>query len=160
MYCPSCGATNDDTARFCTTCGQNLDEYRKQWRESSGRDEQQTHKQAYQPYSPPPLQTPPYRTDPYSVEQPHGVLPRIPSYMGWAIAVLILCFWPTGIVAVVYASRVGERLALGDIAGAQEASRKARMWCWISFAIAVAGLVLSLAIGFALLPLAALDTVY
>ncbi len=64
-------------------------------------------------------------------------MPNIPSYMGWAIAVLILCFWPTGIAAVVHASRVNSRLALGDIAGAQESSRKAKMWCWITFAIAV-----------------------
>ena len=48
--------------------------------------------------------------------------------MGWAIATLILCFWPTGIVAVVYASKVGNRLAVGDVPGAQEASRKAKMW--------------------------------
>ena len=68
----------------------------------------------------------------------YGTIPNIPSYMGWAIATLILCFWPTGIVAVVFASRVGNRLALGDIPGAQEASRKAKMWTWITFGIGVA----------------------
>jgi len=66
--------------------------------------------------------------------------------MGWAIAVLILCFWPTGIAAVVYASHVGTKLAIGDINGARESSRKAKMWCWISFGIAIAGVVISILI--------------
>jgi len=66
--------------------------------------------------------------------------------MGWAIAVLILCFWPTGIAAVVYASQVGTKLAIGDINGARESSRKAKMWCWISFGIAIAGVVISILI--------------
>jgi hypothetical protein len=64
--------------------------------------------------------------------------------MAWAIITLILCFWPTGIAAVVYASRVGDRLAIGDIAGAREASRKAKMWSWISFGIALAGVVIAI----------------
>ncbi len=77
----------------------------------------------------------------------YGTIPNIPSYMGWAIVTLILCFWPTGIVAVVYASKVGNRLALGDVPGAQEASRKAKMWTWITFGIGVAGVVLAIIIG-------------
>lgn len=152
MYCPDCGARNENGARFCTTCGLDLEKYRERWRGSGGTGTQQAYQQTYQPYSPP------YPTDPYSAGQSYGVLPRIPSYMGWAIAVLILCFWPTGIVAVVYASRVSERLALGDIAGAQQASRKARMWCWISFAIAVAGLLISIAAALAFLPFTAVGT--
>jgi len=70
--------------------------------------------------------------------------------MGWAIATLILCFWPTGIVAVVYASKVGNRLALGDVLGAQEASRKAKMWCWITFGIGVAWVVIAVIVAIAL----------
>jgi hypothetical protein len=49
-------------------------------------------------------------------------------------------------VAVVFASRVGNKLALGDVPGAQEASRKAKMWCWITFGIAIAIWVISIAI--------------
>ncbi|OFW60682.1 MAG: hypothetical protein A2133_05635 [Actinobacteria bacterium RBG_16_64_13] len=67
----------------------------------------------------------------------YGMMPRVASHMGWAIAVLILCFWPTAIAAIVNASRVNNRLAMGDVYGAQEASRKAKMWCWISFIIGI-----------------------
>jgi t-SNARE complex subunit (syntaxin) len=73
-------------------------------------------------------------------------MPRIPSYLGWAIAVLILCFWPTGIAAVVYASQVDNKVALGDIQGAMESSRKAKTWCWVTFGIAAAFWVIGIAI--------------
>ncbi|MCX8032673.1 MAG: CD225/dispanin family protein [Thermoleophilia bacterium] len=146
MYCPQCGAENDDTSRYCTVCGQNLQKYKDQW-SSPGGNWSATPGQ----YGPGPV-PPPYVPSPPPVYagtlSRHGIIPHIPSYMGWAIAVLILCFWPTGIAAVVYASRVGEKLAIGDIAGAQEASRKAKMWCWISFAIAVAFWVIGLVAAF------------
>lgn len=102
------------------------------------------YQQQYQPtYHTPPYQAGPgyqpagyYQPGPY---QPgYGIMPKISSYMGWAIATLILCFWPTGIVAVVYASKVGNLLALGDIRGAHEASGKAKTWCWVTFGIGVA----------------------
>lgn len=139
MYCPVCGAKNDEAARFCTTCGLDLEKVREQWWESGGKAEQQSNQQPYQrAYGQTSQPNAPARpAEPYGARSSYGVVHRIPSYMAWAIAVLILCFWPTGIVAVVYASRVIERLALGDIPGAQEASRKAKMWCWITFAIGI-----------------------
>jgi hypothetical protein len=154
MYCPQCGGTNDDTARFCSTCGLDLGKYKEPWQES----EEQTAGQPQTAYGQPAAQTPAYQQPPYQqqpyqpVYQPpqyraaggYGTIPNIPSYMGWAIAVLILCFWPTGIAAVVYASQVGNKLALGDVTGARESSRKAKMWCWISFGIAIAGVVLAI----------------
>jgi hypothetical protein len=76
----------------------------------------------------------------------YDVAEHIPSYLGWAIAVLILCFWPTGIAAVIYAGQVESRLAYGNLAGARESSRKARMWCWITFAIGVAIWALTIAL--------------
>ena len=67
--------------------------------------------------------------------------PRVPSYLGWAIALLICCWpaWPAGIAAVVYASRTESRLAEGDAVAARESSRKAKIWCWVTFG---AGIVL------------------
>ncbi len=149
MFCPQCGSANDDAARFCSSCGLDLGKYREQRNESgtqpAGQPQpggQQPPAAPAQPYYQPPVQhvsvyQQPYQAPPYQGTGPYGVAPRIPSYMGWAIAVLILCFWPTGIVAVVHASRVNNRLALGDIAGAQESSRKAKTWCWITFIIAI-----------------------
>jgi hypothetical protein len=173
MYCPQCGATNEDSAAFCASCGTDLRKYKEQWTEPPQDDVaaattdapsaaataasppyQPQYQQA--PQTPPPYQQAPpyqqgayyppagYQQPPYPPQQgyrpayPGGVLPNVPSYLGWAIATLILCFWPTGIVAIVYATKVGNLLAVGDVYGAQEASHKAKMWCWITFGIALA----------------------
>lgn len=62
---------------------------------------------------------------------------QVPNYLVWAIVVTLLCFLPTGIVAIVYASQVGSKLAAGDIAGARESSNKAKMWTIVSAVIGV-----------------------
>jgi|WetSurMetagenome_2_1015567.scaffolds.fasta_scaffold83126_2 hypothetical protein len=179
MYCPQCGATNDDSAASCSTCGYDLGKYRQQW---EGGETPVVPDQApnygvtpppYQapgypgpyrqgPYQGPPYQqqpyqryysAPPYQQGPYAPAQygggqyGAGMRPHVPNYLGWAIAVLIICFWPTGIPAVVFASQVDNKLIMGDFDGARESSRKAKMWCWISFWIAIAGWVL-LVVGF------------
>ncbi|MBN1320677.1 MAG: CD225/dispanin family protein [Thermoleophilia bacterium] len=164
MFCPQCGGANEETARFCNSCGLDLVEYKEKWGNSvdqtaapaqqayqppagQGSTYQQPYQQTYQqPYQPP---YQPYQQQYPSGYQPplraggYGAVPNIPTYMGWAIAVLILCFWPTGIAAVVYASQVNNRLALGDVAGAKESSRKAKMWCWITFGIGIAAFVIA-----------------
>jgi len=73
-----------------------------------------------------------------SVQQPYGgqvLRPRIPSYMAQAILCTLFCCLPFGIVAIVYAAQVNRHLAAGNYAQAQEASDKAKMWCWLSFGI-------------------------
>jgi hypothetical protein len=184
MYCPQCGATNEDSAAFCASCGTDLRKYKEQWTEPQEGDAAQTaaasdaaqtagppttpppYQPQYQqaPQTPPPYQQapgyqqgayyppagyqqPPYPPQPgYRPSYPGGVVPNIPSYLGWAIATLILCFWPTGIVAIVYATKVGNLLAVGDVYGAQEASHKAKTWCWITFGIALAAWVIAIII--------------
>jgi hypothetical protein len=164
MYCPQCGAANEDGTALCETCGTDLQKFAEQWSRPAGQPQEDAYGQpsAYQPpasYAPsggyvPPYQQqhqPTYQAPPYPYysgysyqpEYNRGVIPNIPSYLGWAIATLILCFWPTGIVAVVHASRVGDRLARGDIQGAQESSHKAKTWTWITFGIGLAGAVLA-----------------
>lgn len=190
MYCPQCGGANEDSVKNCSTCGQDLEEYRRQWEQTAPAAAAQVqpgampdqpgamadqpghapspapaqpYAQPYQPpyqaspaptyqqpyQSPPPYQSqPPYQQQYQQVPQPYGYgnAPRIPSYLGWAIVTLILCFWPTGIVAVVYASQVGNKLAVGDFVGAKESSRKAKIWCWVTFGIAMAGVVIAILI--------------
>jgi hypothetical protein len=185
MYCPQCGGANEDTAKFCSTCGLDLDNYKGQWQDPSAPEDGVSAGQppaegtGQQPvvYQQPGAQPPPYQQQnqadyPQSYQAPqsyqpsqyyrstpqYGTVPRVPSYMGWAIATLILCFWPTGIVAVVYASQVGNKLSMGDVAGAQESSRKAKIWCWVTFGIGVAWVVI--AIVATLLLAAAAVTVY
>lgn len=53
-----------------------------------------------------------------------------------AIVVLLTCFLPFGIIALMYSLQVRERLKAGDADGASEASKKASFWCWLSFATA------------------------
>jgi uncharacterized membrane protein YvbJ len=67
-------------------------------------------------------------------------IPDVPSHLGWAIAGLIL-FWPVGIAAIVNATRVDNWLLRGDVARAEEASRKAKKFgkicVWVSVVLFV-----------------------
>ena len=66
----------------------------------------------------------------------------VPNYLTQAILVTICCCVPFGIPAIIFAAQVNSKLAAVDLAGAQDASRKARMWCWIAFGLGLlAGLV-------------------
>lgn len=58
---------------------------------------------------------------------------KIPNYLWQSIVVTLFCCWPLGIPAIVFAAKVDGFVARGDIAGAREASGKAKMWCWWSF---------------------------
>lgn len=59
----------------------------------------------------------------------------IPTYFSTSIVVLIFCFWPTAIPAIIAANNVSKAIGRGDIEAAKAASAKAKMWCWISFGI-------------------------
>jgi len=61
----------------------------------------------------------------------HAAPPRpanVQNYMVPAVLVTLLCFLPTGIAALVYASQVLAKLNSGDVAGAMKASSSARTW--------------------------------
>jgi uncharacterized membrane protein YvbJ len=60
---------------------------------------------------------------------------QIPNYLVQAILVTIFCCLPFGIVAIVFAAQVNGKLQAGDINGAMESSRKAKLWCWLGFGI-------------------------
>ncbi len=94
MFCPNCGAQNDDTVSKCAKCGQGL--------------------------------TP-------SVRPVSAPAATVTSYLVQSILVTIFCCWPLGIPAIVFAAQVNGKVGSGDIEGALESSRKAKMWCWISF---------------------------
>lgn len=63
---------------------------------------------------------------------------EISSYLLPSILVTIFCCIPFGIVAIVYASGVNGKLQAGNYQGALAASNKAKLWCWIAFAIGFA----------------------
>jgi len=62
--------------------------------------------------------------------------PRVRTNLVWAIAALLICFWPAGIVAVVYAVKARNRLRSGDHVAAIRYSRLAKTWSWIALIVA------------------------
>ena len=60
---------------------------------------------------------------------------QVPNYLVQAILVTIFCCLPFGIPAIVFAAQVNGKLAAGDYTGAEEMSRIAKLWCWISFGV-------------------------
>jgi hypothetical protein len=69
--------------------------------------------------------------------QPSGPPPN--NYLVPAILTLFCC-WPLAIPAIVFASQVNSKYAAGDVAGAQDASQKAKRFAIWS---AIAGVILT-----------------
>ena len=70
----------------------------------------------------------------------------VPNYLVFAILATVFCCLPFGIPAIVYAAQVNGKLQAGDFAGAQQASKNAKMWCWISFGAGIAVMVIYAAV--------------
>ena len=80
--------------------------------------------------------------------QPPGAPP--PNYLVWSILATVLCCLPLGIASIVFAAQVNGKYQSGDLAGAQESSRKAKQFAiWSAVAGVVVGvlyLVLAIAL--------------
>jgi len=63
-----------------------------------------------------------------------------PNYLVWAILTTILCCLPFGIVSIVYAAQVNSKWQVGDVAGANQASKNAKTWAWVSFGVGLFGM--------------------
>lgn len=89
---------------------------------------------------------PPTPQSPYQPPSGTPLHPHIPNYLWQSIVVTIFCCWPLGIPAIVFAAKVDGLIARGDLAGAAEASKNAKMWSSIA-----AGIGLVVIIGYILL---------
>ena len=80
--------------------------------------------------------------------QPTGTPP--PNYLVFAILTTIFCCQILGIVSIVFAAQVNSKWNSGDIQGALDASRNAKLWAWIAFGSGVLTVVVSgiLIVGF------------
>lgn len=78
---------------------------------------------------PPPAGNPP----PYGYSTPPS------NYLVWSILSTIFCCIPVGIVSIVFSTKVNGRWAAGDAAGAQDASRKAKLWAIIAAVCGIVG---------------------
>jgi interferon-induced transmembrane protein/zinc ribbon protein len=65
---------------------------------------------------------------------------EVPTYLVHSILVTLCCCLPLGVVAVIYAAQVNSKLAVGDVAGAQVASRRARTWVIVTFTLGIVSL--------------------
>ena len=67
---------------------------------------------------------------------------KIPNYLVQSILVTVFCCLPLGIPAIVFAAQVNSKLQAGDIEGAREYSKKAKLWSWLAFGIGLAFLII------------------
>lgn len=112
MNCPNCGTSNLDNASICVNCGRSLS----------------ASAASHTPPPPPPSSF-------GSAPPQQG--PAIPNYLVQSILVTFCCCLPLGIAAIVFAAQVNSKLAQGDILGARESSRKAKMFCWIALGVGI-----------------------
>jgi len=66
-----------------------------------------------------------------------GAASDVPNYLIPAILSTIFCCLPLGVVSIIFATQVNSKVASGDIAGAMEASRKAKMFSFIAVGLGV-----------------------
>jgi hypothetical protein len=65
-----------------------------------------------------------------------GGTATVPNYLVPAI-ISIFCCWPLAIPAIIFATQVNGKVAAGDIAGAEDASKKAKMFSYIALGIGI-----------------------
>jgi hypothetical protein len=100
--------------------------------------------------TPPPPPPPPPPSGAYGsgVYGTQGAPP--PNYLVWAILSTVLCglgsliSLPFGIASIVFSTQVNSKWAMGDIAGAQDASRKAKLFAIVSVVIGVVGVIIGI----------------
>lgn len=69
---------------------------------------------------------------------PSGTPEKVPNYLVPAIISAVCCF-PLGIIGVIFAAQVNGKVAAGDIAGALDASKKAKLFSYIFLGLAILG---------------------
>jgi hypothetical protein len=72
-------------------------------------------------------------TPPYAGQRMSTPIVAPPTYLVQSILVTLLCCLPFDIPAIIFAAQVNSKFAARDYEGAAASSRKARMWCWVSF---------------------------
>lgn len=65
---------------------------------------------------------------------PNAAPANIPNYLIPAILSLFCC-WPLSIVAIIFAAQVNGKVASGDIQGAMDASKKAKLFSFIAIGL-------------------------
>lgn len=68
-----------------------------------------------------------------------GAKPAQPprTYLGWSLAMTVLCFLPFGLVALYHGYRTAQAVDRGDLADAERRSRRARRWLVVTVVVGV-----------------------
>lgn len=111
-FCSKCGTEFNDGAQFCPKCGQ----------PTNAASQQQVYQQPAQAYQQP---------------QQRPVQPN--SNMVMAILTTLFCCLPTGIYAIIQASKVDKLYFAGEYDEAEKAAGEAKKWSYIGIVLSVIG---------------------
>ncbi|MBD5240848.1 MAG: DUF4339 domain-containing protein [Barnesiella sp.] len=81
-----------------------------------------------------------HQTSYYIPEAPRQVEPMPPTYLVWSILTMLFCCVPSGIVAIIYSSKVSSRFNSGDYGGAKKASDTAAIWILVTVVLGLISL--------------------
>jgi Interferon-induced transmembrane protein len=76
-------------------------------------------------------------TTPKQRQKTTGGIGYLPNYLAQSILVMLFCCLPLGIVGLVFAAQVNGRVIAGEYERAMNASKLAKMWCWITFGVGI-----------------------
>ena len=140
ITCKNCGTTMPDGAAFCTTCGVPLDAQDQQ-----SQQQPPIYNQTPAPGGEQPQWSTPPQQPPMQPQQPNmGGQPPIKGtiYLVFGILTTLLCCLPLGIPAIVFATKIDQMVAMGNIAGAQEAAKKSRLFSILAAALGLLAVII------------------
>jgi|SRR5215203_839869 len=85
-----------------------------------------------------------------------GAPDKVPNYLIPAIISAVCCF-PLGIISIVFAAQVNKKVQMGDIAGALDASKKAKIFSYIFIGLGVVVWGLQMIFGFGIVGLSLMN---
>lgn len=125
MNCPYCGSANPEGSAMCASCGQSL---------VVAPPVAPAPPAPPEAYAQPPA--PVYAPPQYAQPQVVAAVP-VKNHLVMAILATLFCCLPFGVVGIIFATQVNSKLAAGDFAGAQQASKNAALWSWLAIGGAV-----------------------
>lgn len=130
MICNNCRHQIDDNSRFCPDCGAPIETQTQNVpQQNTVYNQPQNGQNVYgQPayFAPPP--PPPVNQTPYLI---------------WSILVTLLCFFPLGIPAIVYAAKISSALSAGNYQLAVDSAKKSKLFSILGACIGAAVIIIA-----------------
>lgn len=82
----------------------------------------------------------------YASQGAYAPAQAVPNYLPWAIAATVLCCLPTGVAAIVYASKATSAQNVGNYDEAKKAADSAKIWLIVSVILGLVTTILAFAI--------------